>query len=288
MLQQSAQGTVSLLLAANLPQVVTWLRNSPESEERSRKILSSDLREHSESSPPVKESFFELEQRRRLLHCVGACARACLLLQHVMSEDNSRIPDGVLEFVHELVLSSADHLSNQDHIISIRKIVLARSAIVAISTVAAVYLNSTATQLSLSPTVSASLNPLPTNVLQAIIAICDRSRALIVAVPNISRSKLYFEDLRRNIMSSSPHIVPNLDGYTTHALKCNVSIPVVEMLVKTTNLMPAGSRAEFGSWISVGDKRQHMCMQRCYQRLQHRTLLHALDGVDTLGRRHAR
>jgi hypothetical protein len=237
LLQQSAKGTVTLLFAANLPQVVSWLKNSPESEERSRKILSSDLREHSEISPPVKEFFFELEQRRRLLHCVDACARACLLLQHVMSEDDSRIPDGVLEFVHELVLSCADHLSNQDHVISIRKIVLARSAIGAISTVAAVYLNSTATHLSLTPTVSTSFNPLPANVLQAIIVICDRSRALNVSVPNISRSKLSFEDLRRNIMLSSPHVVPNLDSYTTHALKCNVSIPVVEMLVKTTNLM---------------------------------------------------
>ena len=147
------------------------------------------------------------------------------------------MPDGVLEFVHELLLASASHLSNEDHVISIRKIVLVRSAMGAISTVASVYLNSTATQLSLSSSVSMPHNPLPSNVLQAIIAICDRSRALIVSVPHISCSKASFEDLRRNIVMTSPHLIPNLDAYTSHALKCNVSLPVVEMFVKTTNLM---------------------------------------------------
>ena len=244
LLQQSAKGTVALLFTANLPQVVEWLRDSPHNHEITRKILSSDLREHSEVSPPVKEFFRQLEQRRRLLHCIDACARACLLLealQRVTTGEDVEMPDGVLGFVQELVLAAADHLSKEDQVVNLRKIVLARSAILAICTVASGYINSSATRSSSSSSSSSPssppASPLPPPVLQAIITICDRSRALLAAVPHLHKAKSSFEALRHNITVSSPHIVPTLDAYTSHALTCRVSLPVVEMLVKTTNLM---------------------------------------------------
>lgn len=237
LLQQSARGTVALLFAANLPQVVQWLCDSPDNHERTRKILSSDLREFSEISPPVKEYFLKLEQHRRLLHCIDACARACLLLQRVTSDGDCELADGVLEFVQQLVLAAAEHLSNENHVMNLRKVVLVRSSMTAMCTIATEYLNSTAARCSSPNPMNCSSNPIPPNVLQAIITVCDRSRALLVSVPHLRRSTSSFEALRRNITISSPHIVPSLDEYTSQTLTCRVSLPVVEMLVKTTNLM---------------------------------------------------
>jgi hypothetical protein len=237
LLQQSAQGTVKLLFAANLPQVVHWLHESPENQENTRKILSSDLREFSEVSPPVKEFFLKLEQRRRLLHCVDACARACLLLQRVTSDGESKTPDGVIEYVQLLVLAAAEHLSNEDHVMNLRKLILVRSSIAALCTIASEFVNFTAGQCSSGSPTPSSSNPITPAVLQAIITICDRSRALLDLVPHLRRSTSSFEALRHNITVSSPHIVPTLDPYTSRALSCSVSLPVVEMLVKTTNLM---------------------------------------------------
>jgi hypothetical protein len=159
------------------------------------------------------------------------------LLQRVTSDGNADIPDGVLDYVHELLLATAGHLSHEDHVMNLRKIVLARSSIGAECTVASRYLNSTAMQLSLATPVPSAFNRIPSNVLQALIAVCDRSSVLLASVPHLSRSKSSFESLRRNITDSSPHVLPNLDAYTLNALSCNISLPVVEMLVKTTNLM---------------------------------------------------
>jgi hypothetical protein len=237
LLYQSAQGTIALLFATNLPRVVSWLRETPSTQERTRKILSSDLREHSEISPPVKEFFQELEHRRRLLHCIDACARACLLLQCLKSADNFDMSDEVLKHVHDLVLATADHLSNVNHVMNLRKIVLVRSSIAAICTVASGYLNSSAMLLSSSSATIDGSNPIPSLVLKALITLCDRSRELLVSVPDLNRSKTAFDSLRRCITDSSPQIIPTLDAYTSHALTCSVSLPVVEMLVKTTNLM---------------------------------------------------
>jgi hypothetical protein len=237
LLQKSAQGAVALLFAANLPPVVSWLCDSAEKHERTRKILSSDLREHSEVSPPVKEFFQELERRRRLLHCIDACARACLLFQRVTADHVFDISDNVLGYVHELVLAAATHFISEDHVMNLRKIVLVRSSIAAICTVASSYLNSSGMRLSSSHTIHSSTVPIPPVVLQAVIVICERSRALLSSVPHLSRSKSSFESLRKNITDSSPHIVPTLDAYTSHALTCRISLPIVEMLVKTSNLM---------------------------------------------------
>jgi hypothetical protein len=237
LLHQSAQGTVNLLFAANLPHVLDWLRRSPEDHEQTRKILSSDLHEHSEVSPPIKEYFLQLERQRRLLHCIDACARACLLLQQLVSEDHPEIPDYVCHHVYELVVAAAEHFLNKHHTVTLRKIVLVRSAIGAIRTVTAGYLESSAAQLSSAAPRPVQVNPLSSQVLQAVLAICDRSCSLLASVPNITKSTSSFHVLRRNISASSPHILPALDSYTSHALSCSLSIPVVEMLVKTTNLM---------------------------------------------------
>jgi hypothetical protein len=237
LLQLSARGTVALLFAANLPPVVQWLIESPENQERTRKILSADLREFSEVSPPVKEYFIKLEQRRRLLHCIDACARACLLLQRIVSDGDLETPDDALEYVQQLVLAAAQHLSNESHVMNLRKVVLFRSSVTAICSIATEFLNSTASQLTSEHSMRFSTNPIPPAVLQAIIKICDRSQALLTSVPHLRQSTSSFETLRRNIAVSSPHIVPTLDAYTSQSLTCSVSLPVVEMLVKTTNLM---------------------------------------------------